>query len=186
MKLHILIPEDILVSNISSDAKILYGIMATSKGFDLNVDIFKIPFIKDIDSCLSELKEVSKINIPEKEDKSKPIKNEDWNDPDIGILVGPNNKPMYRLRGVYLTLFLKMWELYENKNGKRNAAWAFYSTIKPILDNLPDAEAKQSFSRKVLAAVKRARSQNIIYEAEGRTPQYLQGWITSMKFEDFD
>lgn len=184
MKSVIVIPEDVYCSNISSDAKLLYGILAMSELTKSNVDIYSLPYIKDVDKCLIELKNFSSIEIKPKESKAKPVKLEDWNDNKVGVLVGPGNKKQYRLSGVYLAAFIQLYNTYGVLKGKRDAAWSFYQNIKPKLDELNKDEANVFF-RKILTAAKKSYSDNQNLP-DTSTPIYLQGWITGCRWEDFE
>lgn len=186
MKPSILIPEDVYSSTMSSDAKILYGIIITAKAQSVNIDIYSLPYINNIEKCLEEIKQYipsSELDSP-KEIKSK-IKKEDWNNADIGIYVGPNNKKQYLLNGGHLKVFNNLYQIYGVKTGKRNAAWAFYSTLKPLFDS-EDKDGRNHLYNKVISAAKKAKINNDLAIDEGRTPMYLQGWISSMRWEDFD
>lgn len=111
---------------------------------------------------------------------------ENWSDPSVGILVGPNNNKSHRLSGAYFKLFIALYKSYGNKNGKRNAAWAFFKVIVPLLNKFTTIEEKEIFGNKILKAAMRASIENEELRLKGSTPQFLQGWISNMKWEDYD
>lgn len=126
-----------------------------------------------------------KAELQEETDPNK----ESWTDPEIGVLVGASGTKTYRLKGQYFEFFIKLYKAYSNgypkiKNPKRNAAWSFYKTIIPEL-NSRNKDEKNLFGLNLLKAARQQAAINAEKDANGQTPQQLQGWITERRYEDF-
>lgn len=170
----IIIPTHILNSGLSSDEIIEEGRKFTESlnNGDLKPKEIVTPALP--------------LELPLEAPIKKKDKGEDWNDPDVGVLVGPAGRKQHRLNGGVFKVFMSLYTTYGNKNGKRNAAWAFYSVIVPILRQCATKDDMSAFSNKLLKAARAAAMENEEMRLKGSTPQYLQGWITNMKWEDYD
>ena len=159
----IIIPDYILEMDIPAEEKLLLG---------KNITI--------------DLETKGNVDVMQKKAAKVEAKQEDWKNPNIGVLVGPSGRRQYRLKGEMLRIFLNLFETYGVKDGKRNAAWAFYQTIVQDLKILTTPQAKSEYVNTILKAARQASFRNSERMTQGQTPQFLQGWITARRWEDFE